>query len=135
MSLVIDASVTLAWVLAEETTTAALPVRARVIAEGAIAPQHWRLEVCNALLIAARRRRYDLEFLVDDLGLLGELPILIDGETSAVCWGDTRALAQAHGLTMYDAAYLELALRLGLPLATCDHALAAAARAASATIA
>jgi predicted nucleic acid-binding protein len=128
LSLVIDASVTLAWVLADETTPAALALRARVIKEGALAPQHWRLEVCNGLLMAGRRKRYDLSAIEHDLRALRLLPVLIDSATEVAAWKETTALALAHKLSLYDAAYLELAQRAGLALATFDAELSKAAK-------
>lgn len=126
--MVLDASVTMAWFLRDEYSTEADSLRRRVIADGASAPAHWRLEVANALLMAARRGRYDLASLAQDLADLAGAPIRLDHSTWIEAWGETLSLAQRHKLTAYDAAYLELARRSGLPLATFDGDLAKAAR-------
>lgn len=128
MSIVVDASVAVAWLIPEEDTLAAIEIRGRVVGEGAITPQHWRLEVCNALLMSARRKRYDLQRLDRDLSALALLPVATDEETWERTWGDGVKLAIAQKLTAYDAAYLELAQRTRLPLATFDDELANAAR-------
>lgn len=127
MSLVLDASMTIAWLFDDEHTEAAHRVLRRVVAEGAAVPSLWRLEVANMLHNAARRGRCDEPFVDRSLDRLRHLAISIDGETDEHAWGATRALAREHDLTLYDAAYLELALRLGQPLATCDQALIRAA--------
>ena len=126
--LVLDASVALAWVLpAEARREEAAALAARVAEEGAVVPALWRLEVGNALLMAARRGRIRAPH-VDAAWLhLAALPITVDTETSAHAWGATAALARTHGLTLYDAAYLELAARRKLPLATFDAVLERAA--------
>ena len=99
----------------------------RVEAGGAVAPQLWPLEASNALLVAERRRRISADDRAGLLRFLADLPIAIDPQTAAQAWAGTTALAQRHDLTAYDAAYLELAIRLDLPLATRDRALARAA--------
>jgi len=118
---------TLAWYLRDEDTESANRVRERLLGEGICVPAHWALEVCNALLAAARRGRItmqELRELVPDLRLL---PEAIDYQTDAAAWSTTLNLAEAHGLSIYDAAYLELALRRKLPLATLDKQLHGAA--------
>ncbi|HEY5105509.1 MAG TPA: type II toxin-antitoxin system VapC family toxin [Caulobacteraceae bacterium] len=127
---VIDASVALSWLLPDEveTTRGGLIIDA-VMARGAIAPGLWRLEVANGLLTAARRGRISSEAVEELLARAARLPIAIDGETTAQAWGTTIALAQAHGLTAYDAAYLELAKRAKLSLASDDQNLRKAATA------
>ncbi len=130
MSLVVDASVTLAWIMEDEATEHAVAVFDRVAQAGAIVPGHWRLEVANALLMAERRGRASRQDRLDSLRDLAVLPIEADAETWGRAWSDTSFLAETHKLTTYDAAYLELALRRGLPLATLDAELRAAATAA-----
>lgn len=134
MAFVADASITLAWYLRDENSEAANRVRARLLHEGICVPLHWALEVSNALLAAVRRERMtlqELRALIPDLRLL---PELVDSHTDASAWSTTLDLAVQHQLTTYDAAYLELALRLALPLATLDRRLHGAARAAGAAI-
>ena len=91
-------------------------------------PSLWLWETANVLIQAERRERITAAAMRTFLGLLEALPIHIDQASTATIWHDTLALARAHRLTSYDAAYLELALRLGLPLSSRDQALQAAAR-------
>lgn len=130
MAFVADASIALAWYFCDEHSATANRVRERLIDEEVCVPAHWPLEVVNALLAALRRKRIDereLRQLIDDFR---RLPDLIDEQTHASAWSKTAELALEYGLTSYDAAYLELALRLNLPLATLDKALADAAQSA-----
>jgi predicted nucleic acid-binding protein len=129
MSLVIDSSATLAWIYHEEATEAIGQVFDRVIENGAWVPSLWRLEVANVLEMGVRRRRHDAAFRDASLADLALLPILLDPESHAQAWSATAQLAARHRLTLYDAAYLELALRRGVPLATLDGELRAAAKA------
>lgn len=117
-----------AWLFEDERTEAALAVFAAVTANGAVVPSLWKLEVANLLRTAERRGRCS-EALADALlDRLQSLPIEIDCETDSHAWHATRALSREFGLTSYDAAYLELANRLGKPLATGDRELIAAAQ-------
>lgn len=127
MSLVLDTSATLAWVYLDE---ASLPVREvfdRVNESGAWVPSLWRMEIANVLEMGVRRSRHDAGFRDATLADLALLPIHLDPDTNEHAWGATVRLAVQHRLTVYDAAYLELALRRGLPLATLDQELRAAA--------
>ena len=125
--LVIDSSIVLSWCLPDEG--GADQIQEAVASAGALAPAHWPLEVANALLMAERRRRITTDFRNATLQDLKTLPITLDAETTARAWRDTLQLVEAHRLTMYDAAYLELAQRRTLPLATLDAELGSAARA------
>lgn len=127
---VLDASIVLAAVLPEANSSTAQTLLARVIDEGAVVPMHWPLEVANALLIAERRRSISAGDHKHLLSRLAALPIVTDVETAPRAWRVTVEHAVGHGLTLYDAAYLELSLRRGLPLATFDPALRRAAAAA-----
>lgn len=129
MSLVLDCSVTLAWLLPDEQSAPAQAVLDRIVASRAWVPSLWRLEVANSLQMAVRRKRIDFAFRDASLADLALLNVQIDPDTSGFAWTDTLRLADAHGLTLYDAAYLELAQRLSLPLATCDAELRRAAMA------
>ena len=120
MSLVLDSSVTLAWIYDHETTEAIRQVFATVADKGAFVPALWRLEVGNSLTIAVRRNRIDPEFRRAALADMALLDITTDPHTEGHAWSDTLALADRFRLTLYDAAYLELAQRRGLPLATLD---------------
>ena len=127
MSLVLDSSVTLAWIYSAETTAQISAVFERVIESGAWVPALWRLEVANVLEMGVRKRRSSASFRDAALADLAQLPIAVDPETDRQAWGPTAKLAARHRLTVYDAAYLELARRRGLPLATLDQDLRAAA--------
>jgi predicted nucleic acid-binding protein len=127
MSLVLDSSVTLAWVYINETTEAISQVFDLLSESGAWVPGLWRLEVANILKMGVRRGRHDADFRDSTLADLALLPIHLDPETGQQAWGATARLEDRHPLTLYDAAYLELALRRGLPLATLDQDLRAAA--------
>ena len=128
MSLVLDSSITLAWVYAEETTASVRQVFEQLSESGAWVPGIWRLEVANVLEMGVRRKRHNAEFRDATLADLAQLPIRVDTETDQHAWNRTLRLAERHQLTLYDAAYLELALRRSLALATLDEDLLAAAR-------
>lgn len=129
MSLVLDSSVTLAWVYGDETTEAIRRIFNLLCEEEAWVPGLWRLEVANILEMGVRRGRHDATFRDATLSDLELLPIRLDPETDRQAWGATLQVAGRHRLTLYDAAYLELALRRGLPLATLDGELRSAAEA------
>jgi predicted nucleic acid-binding protein len=97
-------------------------------------PGLWHLEVANVLLQAEKRGRITTGDVGMRLELIAELPIATDTETTARAWREIRVLARAEGLTTYDATYLELAIRRGLPLQTKDEALIAAAERSGAAI-
>lgn len=126
MSLVLDSSVTLAWCFDDEHTAAAGALLEVVVASGAVAPALWPLEVLNALAMAERRGRIDSTQRQRLAGFLHDLPVTVDAETTHQAWAVTARLAAQFRLTVYDAAYLELAQRLHLPLATLDQDLRAA---------
>jgi predicted nucleic acid-binding protein len=128
VSIVIDASATLASIYPDETTAAITAVFNRVIAEDAWVPGLWRIEIANSLAWSVRRGRMSLARRDEALVDLARLPIFDDTETAAHVWGRTLLLADVHRLTVYDAIYLELALRLSLPLATLDEDLRRAAQ-------
>ena len=129
MSLILDSSVTLAWIYSEETTPAVDHVFDLIAGNGAWVPALWRLEVANILEMGVRRGRTDASFRDAVLADLALLPVNLDPETDRQAWGATARLASRHRLTLYDAAYLELAQRRGLPLATLDRELRSAATA------
>lgn len=127
MSLVLDSSAALAWIYSDETTEAIRHVFDLLTENGAWVPGLWRLEVANILEMGARRGRHDAAFREATLADLALLPINLDPETDRQAWGATMQLASRHRLTLYDAAYLELAQRRDLPLATLDRELRSAA--------
>lgn len=128
MSLVLDSSVTLAWIYSGETTEAVRQVFDQISQSGgAWVPGIWRLEVANVLEMGVRGKRHSADFRDATLADLAQLPIQTDAETFQQAWHATLLLAERHRLTLYDSAYLELALRKNLPIATLDADLRAAA--------
>jgi predicted nucleic acid-binding protein len=130
---VLDCSVTVAWCLKDESSAYAQRVEEAIRDSTAIAPALWPFEVANALVMAERRRRVSSVERDELLVIFDSLDIVIEPAPDAVPHV-LIALAQRHKLTVYDAAYLELAIRLGLPLATVDAELVRAARASGASI-
>jgi predicted nucleic acid-binding protein len=126
--LVIDASIALAWCFEDEASPETDAIAESIESEGAVVPGLFQLEVGNILLQAERKGRLTSAGVAARLALLDDLSIATDSETAGRAWRETMALARAHALTSYDAAYLELALRKGAALATRDKALAAAAK-------
>jgi predicted nucleic acid-binding protein len=134
MSFVVDTSIALAWCFDDERTQPVVDLLYRVGQTGAVAPILWPLEALNALLMAERRRRVDAGRRHRLVGFLRALPVTLDAETADQAWTATIRLAQRHRLTVYDAAYLELAQRRKLPLATLDEDLIKAANALGTTV-
>ena len=132
MSLVLDASLTLSWFFKDERTPGADAVLTEVTENGAVVPALWRLEVANALQMAVRRKRIDAAFR--DLALTQLSRLSISADTDAYAWTVILQLADRFQLTLYDAAYLELASRRGLPLATLDRDLREASAALGITL-
>jgi predicted nucleic acid-binding protein len=128
MSVVLDGSATLAWIYPDETTDAILAVFDQVIHKGAFVPDLWRIEIANCLTQGVRRSRITALERSDSLSDLANLHIVTDNQTGKHIWSDTLMLADRHQLTVYDATYLELALRLSFPLATLDDDLRKAAQ-------
>ncbi|MBV9386983.1 MAG: type II toxin-antitoxin system VapC family toxin [Chroococcidiopsidaceae cyanobacterium CP_BM_ER_R8_30] len=128
LSFVIDCSVAMAWCFEDEATDFTDELLERLCEENALVPSLWPIEVANVLTISERRGRTNQAKITTFLQLLRDLPITIDSKTAEKALTDILVLARANGLTSYDAAYLELALRAGLHLATLDNALAQAAR-------
>jgi predicted nucleic acid-binding protein len=129
VSLVLDSSATLAWIYSDETTEPIRRVFQAVADDGALVPALWRLEVANSLTVAVRRGRIDANFRRAALADLALLDITTDDHTDVHAWGETLNVADRFQLTVYDAAYLELAQRRTLPLATLDSELGTAANA------
>lgn len=127
MSLVLDSSVTLAWVYADETTAAVLELFDTIRTRGARVPALWRWEIANVLQMNMRRARHSRDFRDQALSDLAVLPIQADAEGDRQAWSATVRLAERHQLTVYDAAYLEIASRRKIPLATLDRPLRDAA--------
>lgn len=131
---VLDCSVTMAWGFHDEATDYTNSVRDSLADVRAVVPSLWPIEVANASIVGERRKRLDEARTTRFLSLLTSLPIVIDGETAARSWADTIHLARAHNLSAYDATYLELAIRRGLPMACLDGKLKASCQAVGVTL-
>lgn len=127
MSFVLDASVTLSWCFEDEANEATMALLQRLNQEKAFVPALWSLEVGNILVSAQRKNRISSAGITEFLHLLEALDIHIDQHTATRGFHEILLLASSQQLTTYDAAYLELAMRLGLPLATKDKQLREAA--------
>jgi len=125
--LVLDASVALTWCFRNEATAAADRVLECLAAGAASVPAIWHLEIANALALSERRRRITPARSAEFITLLETLEIVVDEETATRALGRVLDLAREERLTAYDAAYLELAMRLGIPLASKDGDLCDAA--------
>ncbi len=133
MRCVVDCSVALAWALPDEASNRATRLLERLAPGDELwVPALWWYELANGLTVAERRRRVAAADVTRLGELYGSLPIRTDADHSVALAARLIAIAHAHGLSGYDAAYLELALRRKLPLATADERLARAARAAGA---
>jgi predicted nucleic acid-binding protein len=121
VSFVLDNSVALTWCFEDERTPATTALLEQLTESGATAPMLWPLEALNGLLVAERRGRLNAEQRRVLAGFLRALPVKIDDETAGQAWTTTAELAERFGLSSYDAAYLELAKRRDLPLASLDR--------------
>lgn len=121
----IDASVVMAWCFEDEANPYADEVLESFTRTTALAPIIWPLEVSNVLVVAERRGRITAADTVRFLNLLRQLPIIVVEEAATRIFGEILSLArqQQQGLSAYDAAYMDLAMRSGLPLATQDAVL------------
>ena len=124
---VLDCSITMAWCFDDEASPYSDGVRDLLADTQAVVPSIWSLEVANAAIVGERRKRLDEARTRRFFALLNALPILIDDETSTHAFSDTVSLARSHNLSAYDAAYLEVAIRRGLPIASLDAKLKTAA--------
>lgn len=126
--LVLDCSVAVSWCFEDEASPVTDAILERVRDDGALVPALWHLELGNVLIQAERRKRLTAAQTATLLALIRALPVVTDDESPARVLGEVLTLARAEELTAYDAAYLELTIRKGLPLASHDRALADAAR-------
>lgn len=125
---VVDASMAFAWVLPSQVSSEAEALLGRIEAgASAVVPPLWFLEVANGLLVAQRRNRVTGPERMLALERFSGLALTVDEDDTRNVFGRTSALAEQFGLSVYDAAYLELALRRNLPLVTRDRALRATA--------
>lgn len=130
---VVDASVSLAWVFADEATAATETLLDQLRSDAASVPGLWRLEVANVLAGAERRGRITEAQTTRFALLLESLPITVHDTPPPLA--ELLSTARRHGLTAYDATYLLLAVDLGLPIATLDAELAGAAERAGVALA
>lgn len=126
-SLVLDASVALCWCFEEEGSEVADSLLERLRVEPAAVPELWFLELANSMALAERRRRITPADSAEFIALLGALQISVDSEVAERAFSHVLDLARRERLTAYDATYLELAMRLGIPLASKDGPLCDAA--------
>jgi predicted nucleic acid-binding protein len=131
MVCVIDSSFTASLFMPDEANAKSDALGKRIAADGATAPGLWQLEMTNLLLMAVRRKRLTPTERLQLLTAIDALPVTLHPVLNPQQRADVLHLAEKHGLTAYDATYLELALRTGLPLATLDDALRKSARAES----
>jgi predicted nucleic acid-binding protein len=127
---VLDCSVTMAWCFDDEATSYTDSVRDCLTDMRAVVPSIWSLEAANATIMGERRKRLDEARSRRFFVLLEALPIILDEETGSRAFGETVTLARNYQLSVYDASYLELAMRRGLPLACLDGKMRTAAGAA-----
>ena len=127
MPIIVDASVALAWALPDELSPYADAVLARVESEGLQVPELWPREIANGLAIAYMRQRITIAQEQEFIDALSRLTINVEQLDALQIIRDGAAAARQYGLTAYDAAYVELAAREGLPLATLDSRMQAAA--------
>jgi predicted nucleic acid-binding protein len=128
-SFVLDSSVAIAWVVQSQSTPDARLLLDRLLAGAlAVVPILWTFEVANSLLILCRRRIIQDDQHAKACDQLGNLDLAIDEQGPRFAFAETSRLAKVHSLSAYDAVYLELALRRGLPLASRDAALNKAAK-------
>ncbi|MCY3829978.1 MAG: type II toxin-antitoxin system VapC family toxin [Rhodospirillaceae bacterium] len=130
MAFVLDCSVAMAWVFPDEATEATARLRDSLVDNRAYVPSLWPVEVGSVLLAATRRGRIGVAEWPLICANLEALPIEIDPVSPSRTWGTALELAVTHDLSAYDAMYLELAVRLQIPLATLDRKLRAAGQAA-----
>ncbi len=124
---VLDCSVVMSWCFEDEADAYADSVLFLLADAEAVVPSIWTLEVANVLLVGERKRRLTKAGTIRFIKLLRGLPIIIDQETPDFVFHEVLSIGRQYGLSAYDAAYLELAMREGMPLATRDLGLRQAA--------
>jgi predicted nucleic acid-binding protein len=127
-SLVVDCSVAMAWLFSDEATPQTVKLLERLASETALVPGWWFLEVANVLALAERKGRISTAQSVDFISELSKLDIRSEADSAERAFDYLLPLCRTHQLTSYDAMYLDLAVRTGLPLATLDEPLRKAAK-------
>ncbi len=125
---VVDNSVVMSWCFKDETNRYADSVLDKLTDASAVVPSIWPLEVVNVLLVAERQKRLSESDSARFLTLLSQLPIVVEYERPDMMMKELLALARVNDLSSYDASYLDLAMRKGIPIATLDNKLTKAAR-------
>jgi len=133
-SFVIDNSVVMSWCFKDQANSYADSILKKLTDAVAYVPSVWSLEVVNVLLAAERKKCISEADSVHFISLLSQLPIVVEYESPEKAMKDLLGLARAHSLSSYDASYLDLAMRKGLPLATLDDKLRKAAEATKAAL-
>lgn len=124
---VVDNSVVMTWCFQDEANPYADAILNKLAKATAVVPPIWPLEVTNVLLVAERKGRLHEADSLRFLSLLSQLPIDVDRSWPERLMKDILSMGRAHNLSSYDASYLELAMRQGLPIATLDRNLLEAA--------
>jgi predicted nucleic acid-binding protein len=127
--IVLDTSLVGPLIIPDERSPSTELLEAALLDTAILVPAHWHLEVASMIQVAIRRGRIAEQDRPQILADIAALSPRVDPGTWEVAWHDTLVLADRHGLTPYDAAYLELAIRAAATLGTLDRALAKAARA------
>ena len=125
---VVDTSIVMAWCFKDENDDHADAILDLLQNSNTVVPSIWPLEITNVLLVAERKKRLKRKDGYRFLSLLAELPITVEQDSYQRMFGEIFALAHMYGLSSYDASYLDLAMRKGIPLATADKTLRNAAK-------
>lgn len=133
-SFVLDASVSAGWIFKDQSSDYCTGVLKALASSSCVAPSLWRLEMATILLTAERKGKFSRLDSERAVHALSSLPIETIGDEDSPYFGSVRDLGREFSLSAYDAVYLELSLRLGLPLATRDEALATAVRKAGSEV-
>jgi len=131
---VVDNSVVMSWCFKDEEDRYADAILERLEESTAIVPSIWPLEVVNVLLVAERKNRLSEADSTRFVTLLIQLPIMVEQDQPERMMRDIMTLARGHNLSSYDASYLDLAMRMDIPIATLDNNLRSAAHRAQVSI-
>ena len=126
---IVDCSIAMTWLFTDEATPKTAALLRRLASETALVPAWWFVEVTNVIALAEKKKRITAAQSNAFIADLGQLDIDIDSDAPARAFAHLLPLCRTHQLTSYDAMYLELAVRRGLPLATLDADLRKAAKA------
>jgi predicted nucleic acid-binding protein len=126
--LVIDNSIVMAWCFEDEASAYTDAIQELLVDNTAVVPAIWPLEVANVLLVAERKKRISKVDSGHFVALLSQLPIEVEPADSDRVFHDVLSLARQHQLSSYDASYLDLAIRKGVPIASLDKAIIRAAK-------